>query len=156
MSSVFNEYADIYDTEIIALRKKLGYDNARPDNFLQIMDECKIRALKKVSDYLRKKEKAVVKDISIQFPYSVYDYEVIKDGIKKYVIVRFTATNKCYFNIPSNCIRFISTFQHHVEVFLVCDVIGKPCIHRYSANDLFAMKKTIESVTYEDLEGEHE
>ena len=148
-SYVFNEYADIYDTEIIALRKALGYENVRPDNFMEIMNENKSKALQLIQKQLERGKEAIINDVQKQYPYSVYDFEVIVDGIKEYAIVRFTATNRRYFNLSKNCIRFITNFQDQVYLYLVNNINGTPLVRRYSASELFEMRKTIESVTYE-------
>ena len=45
-TSAFDEDYDDYDTEIIALRQKLGYNNVGPENFREIMDAQKNEAYK--------------------------------------------------------------------------------------------------------------
>lgn len=145
---IFNEYADIYDTEIISMRKMLGYDSVSPDNFMEVMAENKLRALELVEDYFSK-HKIKFNAISKQYPYSLYDFEYIECSAKKYAIVRFTSTKIDYFNLSSKSIRFINEFKKQVVLFLISDINGTPIVKTYDTDDLSSMKKTIESVTYE-------
>lgn len=145
---IFNEYADIYDTEIISLRQKLGYDNVSPDNFMDVMAETKHKALLKVEGILRKRH-VDYKGIGEQYPYSLFDFEFTEHDVKKYAIVRFTSTKINYFNLSSKSIRFINDFPEQTILFLICDIYGHPEVKEFHFEDLASMKKTIESVTYE-------
>lgn len=40
-SSVFNEFADTYDAEIVSLRDHLGYDNVTPENYMEVVNKTK-------------------------------------------------------------------------------------------------------------------
>ncbi len=148
-SLIFNVYADLYDSEIIAMRRALGYDAVNPDNFMEVMSMNKAKSLDLVSSSLKKQERKKLNLISNRYPYSIYDIEMESQGQKKYVIVRFSSTKICYFNLSSNCIRFINSFPEQTEIYFVSDINGTPIIHSFTANDLANMKKTIDSVTYE-------
>lgn len=148
-SLIFNVYADLYDSEIIAMRRALGYDSVSPENFMEVMSMNKEKALDIVSSHLEKQKEFEINQISNRYPYSIYDIEVESHGLKKYVIVRFSSTKICYFNLSSNCVRFINNFPKQTEIYFISDINGTPIIHRYTADDLTNMKKTIDSVTYE-------
>lgn len=148
-SAVFNEYADIYDSEIIAMRGKLGYEKVYPENFMAVMGENKKTAVSLAISQATQKNNAECVAISEQYPYSLYDVELRHGQKKHYLIVRFTSTQVCYFNLPVNLIRFINDFSDQVSLILVTDVNGTPKIHEYDSSDLEHMKKTISSVTYE-------
>ena len=148
-SMIFNEYADLYDSEIIAMRRALGYDTVNPENFMEIMNNNKKLALKIVADYLKTKEIGELNNISTRYPYSIFDFEINNQGKKRYAIVRFTSTKLCYFNLPTSCIRFINNFPDATDIYLVSDINCTPTIHSYTSNDLSNMRKTIDSVTYE-------
>jgi hypothetical protein len=151
-ASIFNEYADIYDTEIIAMRSKLGYDKVFPESFMDIMASNKEKAISAVESFLKDTGCKDYFVLSRQYPYSLYDIE-IKDGLKKrYLVIRFTSTKVKYFNLQINCIRFLSNFPEQADVYLVTDVNGEPQIFCYSQADLNTMGKTINSVTY-DIRG---
>lgn len=143
--SIFNEYADIYDSEIIAMRSKLGYDKVSPDNFMAVMCENKEKAISIVKKQLSNNSFV----LSNQYPYALYDIETTSNMKKHYIIVRFTSTKIKYFNLPNNMIRFINEFSNQVELALVTDINGKPNVHFYSSQDMSTMKKTISSVTFE-------
>lgn len=148
-SNIFNEYADLYDSEIIAMRQALGYDAVSPENFMEVMNTNKNLAMNIVAEHIKKQESGDLHFISNKYPYSMFDFEIDIQRKKRYVIVRFTSTKICYFNLPSNCIRFINKFSDCTDIYLVSDINGSPTIHLYSPDDLSNMRKTIDSVTYE-------
>ena len=148
-SSVFNEYADIYDSEIIAMRNKLGYDKVYPDNFMMVMGENKQLAINTVVEQLKQDGISNINILSDQYPYALFDIEVMLGMKKEYIIVRFTSTKVSYFSLPIANIRFLSSFADQTKLYLVTDVNGDPLVHRFSPTDLEQMKKTISTVTYE-------
>lgn len=147
-SSVFNEYVDNYDSEIIAMRHKLGFDKVGPENFMQIMGQNKERAISILCDYLKDRCDGYT-ILSNQYPYSLYDIETFCQSKKKYIIVRFTSTKVRYFNLPSSMIRFINAFPNATSVVLITDINGEPEITIFSLEQINTMKKTIGSVTFE-------
>lgn len=150
--SVFNEYADIYDSEIIALREKYGYDKVSPLNFLDVMERNKTIALDKARTYLISVGAMDVRNLYEEYPYSLYDLEYKMYGKKCYSIVRFTATALKYFQLPLNKINFCNDFLDCASLILVTDVTGGAKIYEYRINDLNNMKKIINSISYEDVE----
>lgn len=152
-SLVFSEYSDVYDSEIIALRKQLGYDSVNPDNYVEVMSENRNRALKIVKDSLECSDDFELREISSQYPYSMYDFELVNSLKKKYVVVRFTSTKIHYFSLSSKCISFLNHFPTQTEVYLVSDINGNPSISKYNYESIKDMKKSIGSVTYEERGG---
>lgn len=148
-SAIFNEYADIYDSEIIAMRSKLGYDKVNPDNFMSVMAENKVKAIEATIKDLRSCQTCECFILSTQYPYALFDIEVKTGLSKEYIIVRFTSTRVEYFNLPMGVVRFINDFPDQVKLVLVSDVNGIPVVHEYRPFELEHMKKTISSVTYE-------
>lgn len=55
-TGAFNESVDSYDTEIIALREHLGYENVGPDNFEEIQKNNKELAIDIIIKDLQKRE----------------------------------------------------------------------------------------------------
>ena len=148
-SLAFKEYADNYDTEVIALRNKLGYEEVRPDNFIEIMEQNRVTAMTMVTDYLHLMENSAVRIISSMYPYSLFDIECISEQRKRYVIVRFTSTKIQYFTFSHKTRRFINEFPELVDIYVVTDINGNPSLHHFTAEDLQGSKKTIATVTYE-------
>lgn len=148
-ASIFNEYADIYDTEIIAMRSKLGYDQVSPENFMEVMTFNKRLAISLVEEKYLCEPNTDYQILSNQYPYAMYDIEVKNGSKKSFIIVRFTSTKIRYFNLSSNTIRFINDFPEEIRVILVTDVNDNPQFHVYTSQNVSSMKKTINSVTFE-------
>ena len=147
--SNFNEDADNYDSEIIALREKLGYANVTPDNYSDIVAENKLVALDIARSYLLSAGAKHIRNLYEEYPYSLYDFEYRIGAKKYYAIIRHTATTSKYFNLPFNKSRFSSDFSDCVHVILITDVIGTPKTHIFSINELNGMNKRINSISYE-------
>lgn len=151
-SSVFNEEADNYDSEIIALREKLGYENVSPFNFSEVMENNKMIAMEETIGYLQSIGSTNIRNFYEEYPYSLYDFEYKIGDKKRYAIVRYTATSIRYFQLPLNKIKFCSDFSDSVIMILITDIIGTPKKFIYRIDDLNNMKKSINSITYEDAE----
>ena len=147
-SSVFNEFADTYDFEIIALREHLGYENVTPDNYMEVISDNKQVALAAVEDSLRANGINNIRKLTEEYPYSLYDIQYEKDGKKHYVIVRFTATQANSFTLPYTKIKFCNDYSDSTTIALVTDVTGSGDTNWFTINDLNNMKKSINSITY--------
>ena len=148
-SAVFNEYADIYDSEIISLREHLGYDAVGPHNFVDILKSNNEMALTLVANSLSELNIEDYYIRSNEYPYTLYDIEYKVNNIKQYIIVRYTSTKIKYFNLSYNKIRFCNDFYKNIKIALITDINGTPCISYYSIDELNNMNKTINSITYE-------
>lgn len=153
-SSVFNEFADTYDSEIIALREHLGYENVSPENYMEIINRNKSVAVNRICSELNNSGFGGIRKLAEEYPYSLYDVEYSDRGKKKFVIIRFTSTKTNYFSLPYNKIKFCNDFADSVKIALVTDVNGIPNVHWYAIEDLNKMNKTINSITYTNG-GEH-
>lgn len=147
-SSVFNEFADTYDSEIVSIRDHLGYDKVNPENYMEIINQNKVLAIKKVEEVLSDSGFSGIRKLCEEYPYSLYDIEYSVDGRKKFVIIRFTSTKTKYFSLPYNKIKFSNDYSNDVKIALVTDVNGAPCVCWYTIGDLNSMNKTINSITY--------
>lgn len=145
----FNESADSYDTEIIALREHLGYENVGPDNFEKIQKNNKELAIDIIIKELHHKGIKRIRRLSNEYPYSLYDLEINQEGRKHYIIVKSTATKLNYFTMSYSKIKFCMDFDKMVSIALVRDITGTPCIEWYSVSDINNMSKSINSITYE-------
>ena len=151
-ASVFNEDADIYDSEIIALRDKFGYDKVGPDNFSEIMAQNKEVALNRAYEHLNQEKATGIRRLIDDYPYALFDFEYYVGEHKKYAIVRFTATKKKYFYLPIEKIQFSNDFCNDTIIILVTDINGKKQVSIYDMDNLKQMSKRINSISYEDTE----
>lgn len=147
-SSIFNEFADVYDVEIISLREHLGYDNVTPDNFVEVIENNRSIALREIEEYLVSNHKENVRILSEDYPYALYDIEYMDNDEKHYVICRFTSTKISYFNLPHFKIKFCNDFPTKVRLALVTNVNETPKLAWYKISDLNSMNKAINSITY--------
>ena len=151
-TSNFSEESESYDTEIIALREKFGYANVGPDNFASIMQDNRTIADNWAEEYLKKSGATEIRRLREEYPYALYDIEYKVNGVKRYMIVRFTATNSKYFNLSFNKIKFCNDFFDVAQVCLINDINGCPRINIYSIETMNKMRKAINSVCYTDTE----
>ena len=147
-SSVFNEYADTYDSEIISLREHLGYENVGPNNYMEVLGQNRHIAVEKIVAELSAVGNTGVRKLVDEYPYSLYDIEYYRAGIKNFIIVRFTSTKTKFFSLPYNKIKFCNDYQPNVRIALVTDVNGTPQVFWYTVADLNRMNKSINSITY--------
>ena len=151
-ASVFNEDIAEYDSEIIALRTKLGFDNIGPGTFAETVSKNRIAATNIVCKHLESIGAVNLRLLTEEYPYSLFDYEYKINNRKKYVIVCFTATNIKYFTLPFNKIKFCNDFSGDAYVYLVTDINSSPKLFCYSSQELNKMSKSISSITYRDTE----
>lgn len=148
-SAAFTESTDNYDTEIIALREHLGYENVTPDNYHDIHELNRLKAIQIVADCLTHDKKGEIRHLSADYPYSLYDLELKNNEQKDYVIIRHTATNLTYFSLPYGKIRFLMDYKANVRLALVKDIVGEPTVEWYSSDEINVMNKSINSVVYQ-------
>lgn len=151
-TTIFSEEAESYDTEIIALREKFGFANVSPANYTEVIDKNRLLAERVAYEELQAVGAENIRNLSSEYPYALYNFEYLKDGIKNYLIVRYTATKVKYFNLSINKIKFINTFADKVAICLVTDINGDPKTNFFKMDDLGNMSKTINSICYECTE----
>ena len=149
-SSHFTESSDVYDTEIIALREKYGYDAVTPENFNDIISKNDELSLRIAIDFIAKSGAEDIRVLKDEYPYSLFDIQYTDNGIRKYIIVKQTATKVKYFSLPLTKIKFCNDFANDAILLLITDINGLPQVHCYSINELNGMNKAINSITYED------
>lgn len=149
-SSLLVGEPDNYDTEIIALREKMGYDQVFPENYADIeANNCAV-AREFVGNYLAGIGATKIRLLKNEYPFSVFDIEYWHCGKKKYGIVQQTATREKTFILPVEKIQFINSFPEYTSVFLVTDVCGDRTIYSYSATEINTLGKSIASIRFED------
>lgn len=148
----FVDDVDNYDTEVIALKEKMGYDNVNPDNFYSIMRENKNKSINMIKDRLQENGAKKIRILSEDYPYSIYDIEYEIGNTKKYVMIRNTATRNKSFVLPVEKINFLNDFSNQSEVILITDILGNCNICVYPAEKLIDMRKQIKSISYDASE----
>ena len=120
-------YIDLYDSEIIALRQKYGVD-VSTNNFNEYLDKGRVIAKDIVEQYLLSIGANNIRDVSEDYPYSLYDFQYYVGGEIHYSIVFPTYTRKEYFNLSSYQNHFINSFENS-SIILVTDIDGENQVH---------------------------
>ena len=128
---------DIYDVEIIPLRRKYGR-NVSTSNFNQYIDIGKSKAKnlvfkKLMSDKTIVKDK--IRDISKYYPYALFDFQYYKNEKIHYALVFATYSKVKYFNLAWFQNYFIHAFDN-VSIFLVTDIDDDNNIYEINKTDL--------------------
>lgn len=144
-NNIFNENADDYDMEIIALRKEYG-ETVNPYNYLEFIKKSKIKAI----NFIEKRVKQKLEVVSFNYPYSLFDFCYYENKIKKYGILRVTATKNVYFNLSFVQQVFISKNIGDVNIFLVTNIFDDPELHIINYDRLSNMNININSIKYEE------
>lgn len=151
-TSAFAEGYDDYDTEIIVLRQKLGYNNVYPDNFREIMNEQKNEVYKDIVEYLKKQGISECRNLNQEYPYSIYDFEYNENGVKHFGIIRHTSTLLKKFVLSSQQIQFMNQFNDVAAIFLETDFFGRKEIHEYKNAQVIDMRKQIQLLSLDASE----
>lgn len=151
-TSAFNEDYDDYDTEIIALRQKLGYNNVSPENFREIMDDQKCEAYKDIVEYLKKQGITACRNLNQEYPYSIYDFEYKVNDVKYFGIIRHSSTLLKKFVLSSQQLQFMNHFSNVAAIFLETDSLGRKEIHVYKNAQVIDMRKQIRSLSLDASE----
>ena len=154
-SATFSEMADAYDSEILSLREKMGYNNVGPDSFNEIYCSNNNKACELAIKHLEDLGAINIRFLSYEYPYSLFDIQYSLNGKKRFIIVKQTATKSIYFCLPISQIQFAQSFKNLFELWFFYDIIGEPVLVKYSSDDLNGLTKAISSITYTD-KGERE
>lgn len=151
-SRVFNEDADSYDSEIIVLREKRGYDNVGPENFSEVMQEDRNKALSIVKKQIAYQGGKSIRVLADEYPYALFDIQYSYGGEKRYVIVRHTATKQIFFNLQTNKVAFCNDFSEKTIVALVTNIEESPRVYQFSIDEVNHMSKVINSIGFRMVE----
>ena len=142
---IFNEIADDYDNEIILLRKHFGLD-VNPNNYLDYLKMIKNQALSFISEKLN----IAIENISVDFPYSLFDFIYTQGNVKKYGILRVTTTRNKYFNLSIAQKMFLANMNDKCSVFLVSQALDNPLLTIYDCSDLDNLSISINSMKFRE------
>lgn len=141
---IFNENADDYDREIIALRKQFG-DTVNPYNFMEYANKMKRIGF----EIIKKDVNAYAELVSDEYPYSLFDFCFDYNNIKKYGILMTTATKNFYFNLSMIRQNFILNNIDNCFIYVITDIFNKPELKKYCYDDLSSLNMSINSIKYE-------
>ena len=146
-NSIFNEFAESYDMEIISLRNKYGQEIG-PNNYLDYMERSKEKAMLEAELYIKKECQNNITNVSSLYPYSLYDFECKKGQETKYYLVFYTTSNIEYFNISSKKLKFINEFMDDVEILIITNTLDNLKISSYNINQILSFSKSINSMMF--------
>lgn len=142
---IFNEVADDYDREIIALKKE--YKNEiSPYNYLEYIKKLKVKALNKIQTLINKP----IEYISEKYPYSLFDFYYYDGNFKKYGILRVTATKTRYFNLSFIQQVFLMNNKNEASIFMASNVLNDIEVKIFNYEDLPELSMSINSIKYEE------
>ena len=127
-------YIDLYDSEIIALRQKYGLD-VSTKNFNDYLEKGRLIAKEIVKNHLEQIGASLIRDVSDEYPYSLFDIQYYLNGEIQYCLVFATYTRKKYFNLSSYQNQFINCFSNS-SIALVTDVDGDNNVNVITREDI--------------------
>lgn len=134
-STLVKNYFDIYDTEIVPLKNKFGSE-INPSNFGDYIEIARGKSKELVSSYICSKDNVEnIRDISNEYPYSLFDFQYYENNVIHYAIVFGTYSKVKYFNLTSYQNQFVNIFDN-VTIFIVTDINGNNHIHEINRYEL--------------------
>lgn len=141
----FHDLFDNYDIESIALKQHFGYDYVNPDNYIEKLMEMKKVAFKLLSNEFEKNE---FKYSSDEYPYSLFDINYRKNGIKRYCFVSYSATKETYINLSIKQWQFINEFSDYIDFYIINNIYDKPRIVKLSYDEIINLNRAVTSLTF--------
>lgn len=139
-----------YDTEIISLREKIGYNNVDVNNYEKIVKNNYEIAMELAKDFMKIDLCDEILNVNEIFPYCIYDLECKKDNFKKYCIVKCTSNKEKNFILTAKEFAFLNDFRNSSILILITDVLGLKDICIYDSDVLTKMSKKINSIVFKD------
>lgn len=145
-NKIVKNHFDMYDSEIIAIRKKYT-DQVSTENFIEYIDSGFILSKQIIKSHLETIGATNIRDISQDYPYSLFDLQYYVNGTIHYVIVFSTYTKSIYFNLSCWQNQFVNTFDN-VEIYLVTDIGNKNNIIQIDKEGLMQFSVLINSIRF--------
>ena len=139
-------YFDIYDSEIISLRKKY-LDQVSIDNFIEYVESGFKNAKQIVEQYLQINGAKKIRDVSEQYPYSLFDFQYYLSNIIHYAIVFSTYTKLPYFDLSSWQNQFVNTFEN-IDIYIVTEIGDKCNLVKVDKSNLNEFSVMINSIRF--------
>lgn len=148
-NETFNDFSYYYDTEIENMRKYF-FANINTSNFNEYFTKCKSLAFDVI------KEKFLINSsgdyIGDCFPSAPYDVEYFEGEVKKYLIIVLSTTKFKKITLSMQKLNFLNDFPEYTNVVLVDDLFVNKNISVYSADKLSEMNKTINSISFTEVD----
>ena len=144
------EASDVYDSEIIHLRQAFGAENVTPDTFSSLLCKWRNRAMQACRQKLSDLGARSIRNCSRANPFSLFDYEFVENGIKKYAIVVFTGGLRKQFVLPTTKTRFLRAFREQASVMLVTNVGETPEVTVFDAERLDSTNRSVMALEYRE------
>ena len=148
-TKIFKDATEDYDMEIVAIRAKKK-EEINAENYFDFCELLHTNAINLVSKRLNIEGATNIENISLKYPYLLYDIRYEFNGKIKYALVFWTATKLKYFNLSMKKNLFCHVFNKYANVFLVSDILGKKKIYKYSIEQLDRLTKQINSMRFTD------
>ncbi len=145
-NKIVKNHFDMYDAEIIALRKKYS-DQVSTENFIEYIESGFSISKNIIKEHLKNEGATKVRDVSAEYPYSLFDFQFYINNTIHYAIVFSTYTKSMYFNLSSWQNQFINTFDN-VVIYVVTDVGEKNNTIKITKEDLMDYSVMMNSVRF--------
>lgn len=145
-NKIVKNYFDMYDAEIIALRKKYS-DQISTENFIEYVESGFSISKNIIKEHLENTGAIEVRDVSAEYPYSLFDFQFYINNTIHYAIVFSTYTKSKYFNLSIWQNQFINIFDN-VVIYLVTDAGEKNNIIKITKEDLMDYSVMMNSVRF--------
>ena len=145
-NKIVKNHFDMYDAEIISLRKKYT-DQVSTENFIEYIESGFSISKNIIKEHLENTGATKVRDVSVEYPYSLFDFQFYINNTIHYAIVFSTYTKSKYFNLSSWQNQFINTFDN-VVIYLVTDVGEENNVIKITKEDLMDYSVMMNSVRF--------
>lgn len=145
-NKIVKNHFDMYDTEIISLRKKYT-DQVSTENFIEYIESGLSISKNIIKEHLINTGATKVRDVSVEYPYSLFDFQFYINNTIHYAIVFSTYTKSKYFNLSIWQNQFINTFDN-VVIYLVTDVGEQNNIIKITKEELMDYSVMMNSVRF--------
>lgn len=142
-NTIIKNNFDSYDMEIVVLKNQ--YFNADTNNYETFLTDARNKALEIVEEYLLKNGAIKIRNLSEEYPYSLFDIQYFINNELFYGLVRNTFTKKIYADLTAETNRFINLFTN-CKIFIISEVMEKNVLNIYDARDLERFSTRISSI----------
>ncbi|MBQ7640859.1 MAG: DUF3883 domain-containing protein [Acholeplasmatales bacterium] len=139
---------DLPPEVVVALTGQKKQNQKDSMSTIELINQSRAKNGQLGEDYIMKMlaEKGVGGDTlyhtSKDYPTSLYDIEYEENGIKYYIEVKSTSTNKKVFNMSEGEIKFMKTYKSVYILYLVTDCRNPiPNVNQYNPNQILGFKK---------------
>ena len=148
-TKIFKDATEDYDVEIIAIRDRLG-EKINTENYFEFCENMHIDAVNYIKNILEERGAKNIENVSLKYPYLLYDIRYEINGVVRYALVFWTATKIKYFNLSMKKNLFCHDFKNFSDIYLVSDVLGKKRVFKYSIDQIDRLTKQINSMKFTD------